>query len=58
MSADSNKLAVTLDTLRFPLHGARLIESSAGTGKPTPSPGSFCVWCFCMAARKLDTRIH
>ncbi|ELP1737718.1 exodeoxyribonuclease V subunit beta [Vibrio cholerae] len=33
MSADSNKLAVTLDTLRFPLHGARLIEASAGTGK-------------------------
>ncbi|MGL4829363.1 MAG: UvrD-helicase domain-containing protein, partial [Vibrio sp.] len=33
MSAYSNKLAVTLDTLRFPLHGARLIEASAGTGK-------------------------
>lgn len=58
MSADSNKLAVTLDTLRFPLHGARLIEASAGTGKPIPSQGCICVWCLDMAARKLATRIH
>lgn len=58
MSADSNKLAVTLDTLRFPLHGARLIEASAGTGKPTPLPDSICVWCLGMVARKLATRIH
>lgn len=30
---DSGRGAATLDPLRFPLHGSRLIEASAGTGK-------------------------
>ncbi|ORT49238.1 exodeoxyribonuclease V subunit beta [Vibrio sp. qd031] len=30
---NGDTLATKLDTIRFPLHGARLIEASAGTGK-------------------------
>lgn len=32
-----------LNPLSFPLHGSRLIEASAGTGKPSPWPCSMCV---------------
>ncbi len=37
--------AESLDPLRLPLQGERLIEASAGTGKPTLLPRSICVCC-------------
>ena len=37
-----------LDILSFPLSGLRLIEASAGTGKPAPLPGCICVCCWGM----------
>lgn len=37
--------AEPLNPLRLPLQGERLIEASAGTGKPSPLPRSICVFC-------------
>lgn len=45
--------AEPLDPLSLPLQGERLIEASAGTGKPIPSPRSICVCCWGSAATPL-----
>lgn len=38
-----------LQPLHFPLWGSRLIEASAGTGKPGRLPRCICGWCWGMA---------
>ncbi len=43
-----------LEPMTFPLHGARLIEASAGTGKTFTIAGLYLRLCLVMAARKLD----
>lgn len=37
--------AESLDPLRLPLQGERLIEASAEREKPSPLPPSICVFC-------------
>ena len=40
-----------LDPLTFPLHGVRLIEASAGTGKTYTIAACICGWCWDTAGR-------
>ncbi len=48
--------AESLDPLRLPLIGERLIEASAGTGKPLPSPRCICGCCWGWAVGRLSPR--